>query len=119
MPTADQAMLVYYGIGNLCNKGVITSLNAGFLVLILNSLANINVILMQNIKFLDKGQIEAALSLGISQRQVFFSIVFPQALKRSVPFIIQQFITNIKDSSFFAMIGVSELTLVAKKIILE
>ncbi|GAK74179.1 ABC-type amino acid transport system, periplasmic component ['Chrysanthemum coronarium' phytoplasma] len=35
-------------------------------------------------------------------------------MKRSLPFIIQQFITNIKDSSFFAMIGVSELTLVAK-----
>ncbi|WP_227807009.1 hypothetical protein [Mulberry dwarf phytoplasma] len=78
MPTADQAMLVYYGIGNLCNKGVITSLNAGLLVLSLNSLANINVILMQNIKFLDKGQIEAALSLVMSQRQVFSLLFFPK-----------------------------------------
>nr|WP_236620276.1 ABC transporter permease subunit ['Chrysanthemum coronarium' phytoplasma] len=78
MPTAAQAMLVYYGIGKLCNKGVITSLNAGLLVLILNSLANINVILMQNIKFLDKGQIEAALSLGMSQRQVFSLLFFPK-----------------------------------------
>ncbi|MCX2955871.1 MAG: amino acid ABC transporter permease, partial [Candidatus Phytoplasma australiense] len=72
MPTSDQAILVYYGIGNLCNKGVINSLNAGLLV------ANINVILMQNIKFLDKGQIEAALSLGMSQRQVFSLLFFPK-----------------------------------------
>ncbi|MGL9687953.1 MAG: transporter substrate-binding domain-containing protein [Candidatus Phytoplasma sp. TWB_XP] len=111
IPVAAQAMLVFYGIGYLCKDLFeIKRLYAGLFVLVLNSLANITVILMQNIKFLDKGQIEAAHSLGMNQKQVFFSIIFPQALKRSVPFIIQQFITNIKDSSFFAIIGITELS---------
>ncbi|MGL9688124.1 MAG: ATP-binding cassette domain-containing protein, partial [Candidatus Phytoplasma sp. TWB_XP] len=35
----------------------------------------------QNIKFVDKGQIEAAFSLGMTQRQTFYNIIFPQALK--------------------------------------
>ncbi|WP_240992307.1 transporter substrate-binding domain-containing protein [Candidatus Phytoplasma tritici] len=111
IPIAAQAMLVFYGIGYLCKDLFeIKSLYAGLFVLVINSLANITVILMQNIKFLDKGQIEAAHSLGMKQKQVFFSIIFPQTLKRSVPFIVQQFITNIKDSSFFAIIGIAELS---------
>ncbi|WP_024563558.1 ABC transporter substrate-binding protein/permease [Candidatus Phytoplasma tritici] len=109
IPVAAQAMLIYYGITFLFKKNF-NPLHAGIFVLILNSLASITMILMQNIKFLDKGQIEAAHSLGMNQKQVFLSIVFPQTLKRSIPFIVQQFITNIKDSSFFAIIGVSELS---------
>ncbi|MBT1576888.1 transporter substrate-binding domain-containing protein, partial ['Elaeagnus angustifolia' witches'-broom phytoplasma] len=108
IPVAAQAMLIYYSIAFLF-KGNFNPLHAGIFVLILNSLASITMILMQNIKFLDKGQIEAAHSLGMNQKQVFLSIVFPQTLKRSVPFILQQLITNIKDSSFFAIIGVAEL----------
>jgi ABC-type amino acid transport system permease subunit len=111
IPVTAQAMLVFYGIGYLCKDIFeIKRLYAGLFVLVLNSLANITVILMQNIKFLDKGPIEAAYSLGMEQKQVFFFIIMPQALKRSLPFIIQQFITNIKDSSFFAIIGVAELS---------
>ncbi|GLH60356.1 transporter substrate-binding domain-containing protein [Paulownia witches'-broom phytoplasma] len=109
IPVAAQAMLIYYSITFLF-KGNFNPLHAGIFVLILNSLASITMILMQNIKFLDKGQIEAAHSLGMNQKQVFLSIVFPQTLKRSVPFILQQLITNIKDSSFFAIIGVAELS---------
>ncbi|MCX2955752.1 transporter substrate-binding domain-containing protein [Candidatus Phytoplasma citri] len=109
IPVAAQAMLIYYSIAFLF-KGNFNPLHAGIFVLILNSLASITMILMQNIKFLDKGQIEAAHSLGMNQKQVFLSIVFPQTLKRSVPFILQQLITNIKDSSFFAIIGVAELS---------
>ncbi|AOF54757.1 ABC-type amino acid ABC transporter, permease protein [Maize bushy stunt phytoplasma] len=109
IPVAAQAMLIYYSITFLF-KGNFNPLHTGIFVLILNSLASITMILMQNIKFLDKGQIEAAHSLGMNQKQVFLSIVFPQTLKRSVPFILQQLITNIKDSSFFAIIGVAELS---------
>ncbi|GAK74089.1 ABC-type amino acid transport system, permease component ['Chrysanthemum coronarium' phytoplasma] len=109
IPVAAQAMLIYYSITFLF-KGNFNPLHAGIFVLILNSLASITMILMQNIKFLDKGQIEAAHSLGMNQKQVFLSIVFPQTLKRSVPFVLQQLITNIKDSSFFAIIGVAELS---------
>ncbi|WP_341833754.1 ABC-type amino acid transport system, substrate-binding/permease protein [Candidatus Phytoplasma asteris] len=109
IPVAAQAMLIYYSITFLF-KGSSNPLHAGIFVLMLNSLASITMILMQNIKFLDKGQIEASHSLGMNQKQVFFFIVFPQTLKRSVPFIFQQLITNIKDSSFFAIIGITELS---------
>ncbi|WP_342386413.1 ABC transporter permease subunit [Candidatus Phytoplasma asteris] len=104
-------MLIYYGVGYICKDIFeITPFSVGLIVLILNSLARITMILMQNINFLDKGQIEAALSLGMNSKQVFIYITCPQALKRSVPFIMQQLITNIKDSYFFAIIGVAELS---------
>ncbi|ABC65214.1 conserved hypothetical protein [Aster yellows witches'-broom phytoplasma AYWB] len=52
-------------------------------------------------KFVDKGQIESAFSLGMNQKQTFYNIIFSQALKKSVPFVITKFIINIKDFTSF------------------
>ncbi|WP_152550820.1 ABC transporter permease subunit, partial ['Chrysanthemum coronarium' phytoplasma] len=75
------------------------------LVISLNTIANLTNLFMHNIKMLDKGQIEAAYSLGMNQKQVFKYILFEQGLQRTKPFIWQQFILNIKDTALFYVVG--------------
>ncbi|BAD04579.1 ABC-type amino acid transport system, permease [Onion yellows phytoplasma OY-M] len=58
------------------------------LVISLNTIANLTNLFMHNIKMLDKGQIEAAYSLGMNQKQVFKYILFEQGLQRTKPFIL-------------------------------
>lgn len=57
----------------------------------------------------DKGQCEAAASLGIGNQRTLWSITLPQALRNSLPSIGNEFIVNIKDSSVLNVIGLTEL----------
>lgn len=57
----------------------------------------------------DKGQSEAAASLGIGNQRTLWSITLPQALRNSLPSIGNEFIVNIKDSSVLNVIGLTEL----------
>lgn len=57
----------------------------------------------------DKGQREAALSIGMSERQSFFHVVLPQAFRVVVPPIINDLIAMLKDSCVASVIGVPEL----------
>lgn len=61
----------------------------------------------------DRGQREAALSLGMSERQAFFLVVLPQAFRIVVPPVINDLIAMLKDSSLVYAIGISELLTVA------
>jgi His/Glu/Gln/Arg/opine family amino acid ABC transporter permease subunit len=61
----------------------------------------------------DKGQREAALSIGMSERQAFFRVVLPQAVRVVIPPIINDLIAMLKDSSLVSIIGVTELLNVA------
>ncbi len=63
------------------------------------------------VESIDRGQTEAALAQGMSQRQVYRYVVFPQALRRMLPPLAGQFISLIKDSSLLMILpGVVELT---------
>ncbi|WP_342386496.1 ABC transporter permease subunit [Candidatus Phytoplasma asteris] len=127
VPIAAQVMLVWFSTSLWWpSKGLmpdlfpdgfpqINQIHAALFVITLNAGASLTMILMQNIKFVDKGQIEAAFSLGMTQRQTFYNIIFPQALKKSVPFVMTQFITNIKDCTFFAFIGLVEMGWIANR----
>lgn len=59
---------------------------------------------------IDKGQMEAARSSGLSYFQVLWHIIVPQALRRMVPPTVSQFISLLKDTSLAVVISVSELT---------
>jgi polar amino acid transport system permease protein len=59
---------------------------------------------------IDRGQTEAALSQGMSRRQVFRHVLFPQALRRMIPPMTGQFANLIKDSSLLSVVAVVELT---------
>ena len=68
------------------------------------------------IEAVDKGQIEAARSLGLTYGKTMKKFVLPQALRTMLPSIINQFIISIKDTSLLSVIGLTELTNVGKTI---
>lgn len=75
----------------------------------LNSMAYISQIVRSGITSIGKGQTEAAHVLGFSRWQTMRYILFPQAIRRVVPSLLNEFITLIKDSSLASTIGVVEL----------
>ncbi len=106
-PMMVQAMVFFYG---LAYGGInLTPLFAGFLIISFNTAAYIAEIIRSGINSLDPGQLEAAMSLGLSHRQAMFKVILPQALKNTVPALMNELIVNVKDSSVLSVIGVSEL----------
>ena len=83
---------------------------SGIVALGLNSGAYLGEIFRGGIQSIDRGQREAALSLGMTNYQVMRYVVLPQALANALPAICNEFITMIKDSSLVAIIAVPELT---------
>ncbi|MBC7145955.1 MAG: amino acid ABC transporter permease [Thioclava marina] len=65
----------------------------------------------------DKGQMEAARTLGLSRRQALIKVVVPQAVRDVIPPIGNNMIALLKDSALVSVIGVSELTLSAQRAI--
>ncbi len=68
------------------------------------------------ISAVDAGQMEAARSLGMTNWQAMMKVVFPQAVKNSIPAIGNEFIINIKDSSVLSVIGVMDLMYATKSV---
>ena len=86
-----------------------SAFTAGFITISLNSTAYLAEVLRGSIDAVDPGQVEAARSLGLSNWQAMMKVVFPQAVRNSVPAIGNEIIINIKDSSVFTVIGLYEL----------
>nr|WP_211340464.1 ABC transporter substrate-binding protein/permease [Vagococcus entomophilus] len=106
-PLLVQIFLVYFGtavIGLDLSKMV-----AGCIALALNSGAYVAEIIRAGIKSVNKGQTEAARSLGMNQSQAMRFIIFPQAIKSILPALGNEFVTVIKESSVISVIGVAEL----------
>jgi len=111
-PMMVQAIIIYFG-GKMIGIPW-TYLSCGLFVISINTTAYMAENVRSGINALDPGQIEAARSLGMTHTQTMFSVVFPQALKNSIPTIGNEFIVNIKDSSVLNVITVSELFMAAK-----
>lgn len=86
------------------------SLISGVIVLALFESAFVGEIVRAGIQSVGRGQREAARSIGMSRWQEMRYIVLPQALRKVVPPLANQFITLIKDSSIISLISVQELT---------
>ncbi len=86
------------------------SLVSGVIVLALFESAFVGEIIRAGIQSIPKGQHEAARSIGMNRWQELRYIVLPQAFKKVVPPLANQFITLIKDSSIISLISVQELT---------
>lgn len=80
---------------------VIMSLNAG---------AYMTELIRGGIEAVDKGQMEAGRSLGLSYGQTMSKIIMPQAFRLMLPSIINQFIVTLKDTSLLSIISLRELT---------
>jgi polar amino acid transport system permease protein len=83
---------------------------AGVVALALYEGAYITEIVRAGIQSVDKGQGEAALSVGLSPFKRMRLVIFPQALPRILPPLAGQFISTIKDSSIISVISIQELT---------
>lgn len=86
------------------------SLISGVIVLALFESAFVGEIVRAGIQSVDKGQHEAAQSIGMSKSDQLRFIILPQALKKVIPPMANQFISLIKDSSIISLISVQELT---------
>jgi polar amino acid transport system permease protein len=69
------------------------------------------------IQSIDKGQYEAAKSLGMNYFQTMTYIIMPQALKRALPTLIGEMIALVKDSSLVSVISITDLTKVGREIV--
>jgi polar amino acid transport system permease protein len=86
------------------------ALVSGIIVLALFESAFVGEIVRAGIQSVDKGQREAARSIGMSHFQELRYVVLPQALHKVMPPMANQFITLVKDSSLISLISVPELT---------
>ncbi len=103
-PMIVQASFFWYGLGLFGDP-----LLCGLFVVSLNTAAYIAEILRGSINAIDKGQGEAARSLGMSGIQSMMHVIFPQAVKNSMPAIGNEFVINIKDTAVLSVIGIFEL----------
>ena len=107
-PLMVQAFFIFFGItGALGNR--ITSFSAAILVLCLNAGAYLSEIFRSGIAAVNKGQMEAARSLGLPYGVAMRKIILPQAIRIVIPSVLNQFIITLKDTSILSVIGCGEL----------
>ncbi|GAC1358148.1 MAG: amino acid ABC transporter permease [Ktedonobacteraceae bacterium] len=113
-PMIAQIFLIYYGLSAvLAIYGLAPYDNAwtaGIATLALNYSAYEAEVFRAGFASVNKGQTEAALSLGLSERQSFFRVVFPQAIPLMIPPFANDLIYMLKDSAIVSVIGGFELT---------
>lgn len=90
-----------------------SALISGFIALSLNAGAYIAEIFRGGILSIDKGQMEAARSLGMTYGQAMRLVILPQAFKRMLPPLGNEFIALMKDSSLVMVIAVNDITYAA------
>ena len=92
------------------------ALVSGVLALTLNAGAYISEIFRAGIQSIDRGQTEAARSLGLSYRQAMYHVVLPQAFRRMLPPLGNNAIALLKDSSLVSAVGLAELAYAARTV---
>lgn len=107
-PLLVQLFLIYYATPQVTGYSI-TALEAAVLTFGLNAAAYISEIMRGGIMSVDKGQREAAMSLGVPYKLMMQKIVFPQALKMILPSLVNEAIGLLKSSSLVAMIGVTDI----------
>lgn len=110
-PLLLQIFMVYFGIGKLVN---INAVVAVIIALSLNSGAYVSELIRAGIEAVDKGQMEAARSLGMPEGMGMKLIIVPQAIKNILPAVGNEFVAIIKESSMASTLGVAELMYGAK-----
>ena len=89
---------------------------AGLAALSLNSAAYVAEIFRSGIQSIDKGQMEAGRASGLTYAQTMRHIIVPQAFRRTIPPLTNEFVMLIKDTSLVSVIGLVELLRAAQEI---
>ena len=106
-PVILQLMIIYYVIFKSVNINILI---VGVIAFGINSGAYVSEIIRAGINSIDKGQMEAGLSLGLKYGEVMRLIILPQAIRNILPALGNEFITLLKETSVGAYIGIVELT---------
>ena len=115
VPLIVLAYFIYFGVPAAI-QGIgfatfrLTALQAGTIALSMNCGAYMAEIIRAGIQSVDRGQMEAGRSLGLTYGSSMALIVVPQAIRTMIPSIINQFIITLKDTSILSVIGFPELT---------
>ncbi len=121
VPLIVLAYFIYFGIP----KGIqmigidnfrLNALQAGTIALSMNCGAYMAEIFRAGIESVDRGQMEASRSLGLSYAKSMRLVILPQATITMIPSIINQFIITLKDTSILSVIGFPELTNMGKTV---
>lgn len=123
-PLLVQIFMIHFGlppiIGSLFNHGQPVPIDpfvSALTALSINSGAYVAEIIRAGIQSIDKGQMEAARSLGMTYRHAMRFVILPQAIKRVIPPLGNEFIAMLKDSSLVSVIGMEELVRKAQIIV--
>lgn len=111
-PSVLQLLIMWFIVMASSNNGIlVASLSFG-----LNSAAYVSEIVRGGILAVDKGQMEAGRSLGLSKAQTMQYIVLPQAMKNVIPPLGNEFITLIKETAIVGYVSLADLTRVANQV---
>ncbi|GAA0340707.1 ABC transporter permease subunit [Bacillus carboniphilus] len=114
-PILVQVLFIYYGLSEDIIGFNIDKLTAAISAIAVNAGAYIAEIVRGAVESVDKGQHEAGRSLGLSRRQTMRYIIWPQAFKRMIPPLGNQFVISLKDTSLFSVIAVGEVLYMGKQ----
>ena len=121
-PLLVQVMIIAFGFPMLLGVkyptmfGYDDTFTGVVIALILNSGAYIAEILRSGISSVDKGQMEASRSLGLTYLQSMRYIIVPQAVKNILPALANEFISLVKESAIVAFVGVTDIMFVANSV---
>lgn len=108
--TPVYVQLYFFHMGLPQITGILTSgYVSAFIVFSLNSGAYLAEIMRAGIEGIDKGQIEAAKALGVSQKDIIKDIILPQAIRNVLPALMNEFITLTKETSVVSVVGMSDM----------
>ena len=113
-PLLVQIFLFYFIVANIFE---IERFMAGVLSLGIFFGAYMAEVLRGAIQSIDKGQLEASQSLGMTYFQSMRHIILPQAIKRALPTLVGEMIALVKDSSLLSVISITDLTKVGREIV--
>src|SRR4028119_1466085 len=112
-PLLVQIIFIYFATPNIGIR-IESLFFAGLVALTLNSAAYVAEIFRSGIQSIDKGQMEAGRASGLSYGQTMRYIVVPQAFRRVIPPLTNEFVVIIKDTSIVSVIGLEELLRAAR-----
>ena len=112
-PLLAQVYLIHFGLPQVLGYRPVGSVDA-LVALTLNAAAYIAEIWRGGIESIERGQMEAARSLGMTYGQAMRQVILPQALRRVIPPLGNEFIALLKESSLVSVIGLEDLMMKAK-----
>jgi polar amino acid transport system permease protein/polar amino acid transport system substrate-binding protein len=108
-PLMVQILFIYFGLPMVFGfRWNLTT--AGVIIMGINAGAYMTELIRGGIEAVDKGQMEAARSLGLSYGKAMAKVILPQAMRIMLPSIVNQFIMTLKDTSLLSVISLRELT---------